>query len=186
MSEIGKIVRGLLKARMEVARITMPEDGSPVGIRQLSDAEIAECNVAAYAVVAKQCAVRGVDVARFIEANPDGFNRAQIHQVLVRALRDPDDHSKPMFEGEKGQASIDALVSLDASYINALYNAYLDHQDRKAPATVVDDEAIPAAVAAMVDDAELEYALAQMDAATLVRMMRYTLRLARSAKTTED
>lgn len=179
MSEIGKIVRTLLKARMAVSIVEMPEDGSKVGVRLLSDAEIAECNVSAFAAVAKQCATKGVDVAKFVEATPDALNRSQMHHVLKVALRDPDDHSKTMFE------SLDAIASLDTSYINALWNVYVDHQDRLAPAKVIDDTEVPSAVAALVDNAELEFALAQMDAATLVRMMRYTLRLARSAKPAE-
>jgi hypothetical protein len=175
LSDIGKIIRGLLRARMEVAIVTIPEDGSECGVRLLSDSEISEANADAFAEIAKQCKARDVDVSKFLDANPDGFNRAQIHQMTFRAFRDPKSHGEPLFP------SIDTIRSLDASMINALWNTYLDHQDRKAPAKVVQEDEIAAAVAAMVDDPELEYALAQMDAATLVRVSRYMLRLARKA-----
>lgn len=171
------MIRGLLKSRMEVAIVTVPEDGSQCGIRLLSDVEIAECNVDAFAEITSQCKAKGVDAGKFLEANPDGFNRAQLHQMIMRSFRDPASPGDPMFD------SAAQIASLDASMINALWNTYLDHQDRKAPAKVIDETEIPGAVASLVDNAELEYALAQMDAGTLVRMMRYTLRLARSAST---
>lgn len=177
MSEIGKAIRGILKKRREVAVVTLPEDGTEVGLRLLSDAEIAEANVDAFAWVAKECREKSVDVSKFIEANPDGFNRAQIHYMAMRAFRDPKDHSKPLF------MSLDTVRDLDASYINAVWNMYLDLQDQRSPAKTLHEEEISAAVAAMVDDAALEHALAQMDAATLVRMARYMLRTAREAKT---
>lgn len=165
---------------MEVSRITIPEDGSDCGVRLLSDAETAEANADAFADITKQCKARDIDVGRYLEAHPDAYNRAQMHHMILRAFRDAVAHEKPLFP------TIDLIRGMDVSLINALWNAYLDHQDRKAPAKTINEEEIGSAVAAMVEDEQLEYALAQMDAATLVRMSRYMLRLARKAPKGDD
>lgn len=174
MNEIGKAVRALIKARLEVVETDMPEHDSKVAVRLLSDSEIAEANVDAYADVARRCREKNVDVARYIEADRDAFERAQIHQMIVRAFRVHDDHAKPLFEGA------DHLRTLDASYVNALYNVYLTHQEVKAPRKTLDDDAVPGAIAAMMENADLELALSQIEAGSLVRMVRYLLGLART------
>lgn len=192
MTDIGKAIRALLKGRLEAVVTELPENGMPVAVRLLSESETSEANVEAYAFVARECRAKDVDVARYIEAHPDAFERAQIHAMLARAYRVAEDPSKPLFVGLTPRTSTEpgdhrgSLQGLDPSYINALWNVYLTHQDGKAPSKAIEEDAIGNAVAAMLAEPDLELALSQMDAATLVRFVRYTLKIAREARPTEE
>jgi hypothetical protein len=179
VSEALKAIRGLIRTRREMEVVQLPESGEEIGVRLLTDAEIAQANVEAYATVAKQCRDQNVDVSRFLEADRDALSRAQIHHMALAAFRDPKDKSKALFP------SLDTVRELDASYVTSIWNLYIDLQDRKAPAKVVHEGEIAAFIAAMVDDPGLDHLFSQMESETLIRTARYLVQSARAAKAAE-
>lgn len=165
-----KEIRKLIRERQKPSATTLPGSEMACGVRLLSDVEIDQCKVAAFKYLDGLARERGIDVGRFIDADPEAYDRERTRQILFRAFvaqhGDEDAHRGPLFP------SVDVVRDLDAVLVNSMLSVYLDHQEVRATERALDEDAVSKFVNECSDHAMAELMLAQLDARTLRSLVR--------------
>ncbi len=162
-----KEIRASFKARTKPAE-TMTPDGNTCMVRLLSASLLKDAEVAAYCELAAEAKKRGFDVASFVDVDASTLDLERKIQLIHRAF---------VQDGSEGPESpvfiVGHLREYDSVYLGALFDLYLDHQDRSdCRDDVVDDEALDSIVTGIVDDVAADRILGRISPKGLRRIAR--------------
>ena len=141
-AQVNAIIRGASAFRV------IPFPGAPdvsVAVRCLTEMENDAARSEAHARVVKRCKPKGWDPVKYIDADPDAFQRLIERQVLWRAFFDADTiesaNPEPFFPSD---ADVDSLTP---AQVAGLTEAYLEHQDWTNPQRQLTEEEVAGLVA---------------------------------------
>lgn len=100
-----------------------------VGCRLLTDGQITEARIAAYAHLADEAKDAGISLGGFLEADPEAYERERAIQMIARAFVE-----WPVEDPEEPKLAFPEPVlirELDSVVVQALLEAYLSVQDTK-------------------------------------------------------
>lgn len=165
-----KEIRKLIRERQRPSATTLPASDLACGVRLLSDVEIDQCKVAAFKYLDGLARERGIDVGRFIDADPEAYDRERTRQILFRAFvapqSDEDAPTVSLFP------SVDVVRDLDAVLVNSMLAVYVDHQEVRATERALDGDAVSRFVNECSDQTMADLMLSQLDARTLRSLVR--------------
>lgn len=163
-------IQEMLRGRRAVRRVPFPgsEGRHHIGIRVLVDDEVDACRLAAV----RYCKERGADLS----ADPEFLDREIQRQIVWRSTVDPDasgDDPPAFFPSFKDVRKLDTVT------VEALFNAYLEHQEWVSPIRTLTVEQVRELVDALGKATLPEQALDDLSRDTLrlcVRSMASVLR----------
>ena len=142
--------------------------GLEVAVRLLTDQEIDDCRMRAFASLAKSAKKNDWDVATLTDVDPDLLARIQTREILARAFYDSttigEEKPVPFFTSadEVGR-------EVDAPTVELLFTLYLEHQAFVAPLKSASDEEVKS-LAEALGKAPPASVLASFDRSTLVHL----------------
>lgn len=162
-----KDIRASFKARTKSAPTVTP-DGQSCSVRLLSASLLKDAEVAAYVELASEAKKRGFDIASFVDVDASTLDLERkiqlVHRAFVQVGANGDEVSVFI---------VDHLREFDSVYLFALFDLYLDHQDRSdCRDDVVDEDALDSIVTGVVDDASADHVLGRISAKGLRRIVR--------------
>lgn len=166
-----KEIRKLLAARRAPVATKLPSSDIPCSMRLLSDREIDEAKIAAFKHLENKCKDEGVDVLRFLTADPEAYDRERARQVVFRStLQAPKDEEDD--EPARFFSSAEAVRELDSVVIAALLNVYEDVQDVRTAHREIPEATIEAFLDTTKEDRTFPGSLSTLDARTLRALVR--------------
>jgi hypothetical protein len=163
--QVTAVVRGARAPRT----VAFPgREGVVVAVRLLTDQEIDDCRLRAFAALKKGAEKNGWDVATLTDVDPDLLARMQTREIIARAFIDSEttenEKPTPFFSSadEVGR-------EVDAPTVELLFTLYLEHQSFVAPLKSASEEEVKA-LAEALGKAPPASVLAAFDRSTLVRL----------------
>jgi hypothetical protein len=163
----SKELRAAFKNRTKSSLCVMP-DGQECRVRLLSAALLKDAEVAAFCELSAEAKKRGFDVASFVDVDASTLDLERKIQLISRAFVQIDATG-----GEVPVFPVGTLREFDSVYLEAVFDLYIDHQDRSdCRETPMDEAAIDSIVAGVTSNASADHILGRLTARGLRRIVR--------------
>ena len=163
--QVTAAVRG---ARAPCTVVFPGREGVVVAVRLLTDQEIDDCRLRAFAALKKGAEKNGWDVATLTDVDPDLLARMQTREIIARAFLDSEtiENEKPTTFFTSAE---EVAREVDAPTVELLFTLYLEHQAFVAPLKGMNEEEVKGFAEAL-GKGQPASVLAAFDRNTLVRL----------------
>jgi hypothetical protein len=163
-------IQGIIHGRRVVGRSPFPGNKDvEIGVRLLSERDIDLARFEAQMYLESQAKRVQLDMIRFVQIDPESFDREHQRQVIFRAFVDPD---TPEERPETFFADASEVRSLDSVLTQQLWEIYVDWQDTVNPRITLTEEEVVDLVEALKKERMANHILASFGRNTLTSLAR--------------